>query len=94
MVSTLHNLDNSVTVSSCQPFFNSKTWARGQEHLWDKVDRMRNSRVFGPMVHELFNEDLGNLTWQLKGPDGLQQLVSMTFECTWPVSAISWLYGG
>lgn len=60
---------------------------------------MRNSHVFGPMVHELFNEDLGNLTRQLKGPYGLQQLLPMTSERMWcsqlrAVSAIAWLYGG
>lgn len=78
-------------------FFQS--WVRRQEHLWAKADRMRNGHVFGPMVHELFNEDLGNLTRQLKGPYGLQQLLPITSECTWrsqlrAVSAIVLLYGG
>lgn len=69
------------------------------EHIWDKADHMRNSHVFGPMVHELFNEDLGILTRQLKEPYGLQQLLAMTSERTWSsklraVSATAPLYGG
>lgn len=32
------------------------------------------------MVHELFNEDLGILPPQLKGPYGLQQLLAMTAD--------------
>lgn len=35
------------------------------------------------MVHELFNEDLGILTPQLKGPYGLEQLLAMTSVRTW-----------
>lgn len=53
------------------------------EHIWDKADCLRNSLVFGPMVHELFNEDLGILTPQLKGPYGLEQLLVMTSVRTW-----------
>lgn len=80
-------------------FFFYQSWVRRQEHLRDKAARMRNSHVFGPMVHELFNEDLGTLPRQLKGPYGFQQLLPMTSERTWrswlgAVSAIAWLYGG
>lgn len=79
-------------------FFSFQSCLRRQEHLWDKPDRMTNSRVYGPMVHELFNEELGNLTPQLKGPYGLQQVLPMTSKRTWrsrlmAVSAIVWLYG-
>lgn len=91
-----------LTVSFSRPFFLNffyQSWVRRQEHLWDKADRMRNSHVFGPMIHELFNEDLGNLPRQLKGPYGFQQLLPMTSERTWrswpgAVTAIVWLYGG
>lgn len=59
---------------------------------------LRNSRVFGPMVHELFNEDLGILTPQLKRPYGSQQLLAMTSVRTWhsrlrAASAVAPLYG-
>lgn len=35
------------------------------------------------MVHELFNEDLGILPPQLKGPYGLEQLLATTADRMW-----------
>lgn len=53
------------------------------EHIWDEADCLRNSLVFGPMVHELFNEDLGIPGPRLKGPYGSEQLLAVTPACTW-----------
>lgn len=69
-----------------------------QEYIRDNADHQRSSQVFGPMVHELFNEDLGILSPQLKGPYGLQQLLAMTADRMWrsqlrAIVAIASLYG-
>lgn len=69
-----------------------------QEYIRDNADHQRDSQVFGPMVHELFNEDSGILPPQLKRPYGLQQLLSMAADCMWcsqlrVVAAIALLYG-
>lgn len=54
-----------------------------QEYIRDNADHQRSSHVFGPMVHELFNEDLGILPPQLKGPYGLEQLLATTADRMW-----------
>ena len=46
----------------------------------DNADHQRSIHVFGPMVHELFNEDSGIVPPQLKGPYGTQQLLAMTAD--------------
>lgn len=50
------------------------------------------------MVHELFNEDLGILPRQLKGPYGLQQLLAKSADRMWSsqlkaIVTIAPLYG-
>lgn len=50
------------------------------------------------MVHELLNEDSGILPLQLKGPYGLQQLLTMTADRMWrsqlrAIVTIAPLYG-